>query len=195
MVSILDFLLIGDSKTKIVLNREEVEKYHLDSGENTPLARRSLWRILDMAKAEVGFNVSGDKVLIQIYPRSDGGCELFVTKLGLLPESSARLVARSDKISLLSRTNAIYLFESVEDLIASSKAVARVTKLPLNSDVYYDGKRYFLTVEEYGRSGESLEFPCILEFAVCLCSDMLAYISEHAERLTDGDGIDKFSKI
>ena len=141
MVYILEFLLIGESKIKIVINSEEVERYRLDLEVNTPLARRALWRILDIARSEVGFDTGGDKVLIQVYPTKDGGGEIFVTKLGLLPESSARLVSRSDKVSLLSRKTSVYSFLSIDDLISASRAVKGISSVSLQSDVYYDGSR------------------------------------------------------
>ena len=90
----MEFLLIGESKIKIVLNRKEAERYHLDTSTpdvSGPGARRIFWSILEEAKREVGFDPAGDKVLIQLYPLKGGGCEIFVTKLGILSESSARL--------------------------------------------------------------------------------------------------------
>ena len=87
----MEFLLIGESKIKIVLSSAEAKKQGLDTTSadvSGPLARRVLWRILDMAKTEVGFDPKGDKVLIQLYPLANGGCELFVTKLGFCPYAS-----------------------------------------------------------------------------------------------------------
>ena len=195
----LEFLLIGESKIKIVLGREEAEKYRLDTASadvSGPGARRIFWRILEEAKRTVGFDPAGDKVLIQLYPLKGGGCEMFVTKLGILSESSARLVSKSDRIAMLSKKRSIYAFDSLEDIIAASVAVkARVGDLSPASDVYTDGVRYYLSIEEYGKGGEPVEFPCILEFATQLTAELSSYISEHAARLTDGDGIDRFSSL
>ena len=191
----MEFLLVGEAKLKIVVNDEEMKIYKLDAYSDGGAAiRRSFWRILDIAKAEVGFDPAGDKVLIQFYPLKSGGCEIFVTKLGILPESSARLVARSNKISLLSKNNRYYSFSSLDDLSLAAKAVkGRADEASVKSDVYYDGRLYFLAIEEYGKGGEPIEFPCILEFGEGLTADFGIYISEHAEQLTDGDAIDRFS--
>lgn len=194
----MEFLLIGESKLKIVVNEEEMKIYKLDSCQEGGGAtvRRAFWRILDIAKAEVGFDPAGDKVLIQFYPIKSGGCEIFVTKLGILPEQSARLVARSSKISLLSRNMRFYVFSSLSDLVLAARAVkGRATDLSVNSDVYYDGNSYYLAVEECEKGGEPVEFPCILEFGEGLTADFGMYISEHADRLTSGDAIDKFSRL
>ena len=195
----MEFLLIGESKIKIVLSSAEAKKQGLDTSSTDvsgPLARRVLWRILDMAKTEVGFDPKGDKVLIQLYPLANGGCELFVTKLGILSESSARLVSKSDRIAMLSKSRSIYRFDDLSDIISASRAVKSIIgDLSPKSDVYLDGDKYYLSIEEYGKGGEPVEFPCILEFGMGLTAELSSYIYEHADRLTDGDGIDRFSSL
>lgn len=195
----MEFLLIGDSKIKIVLDREETEKYHLDSSSpdvSGPNARRILWHILEQAKSQVGFDPAGDKVLIQLYPLKNGGCEMFVTKLGILSESSARLVSKSDRIAMVSKKRSLYSFDSIDDLIAAARAVSFCSDgTPSASDVYTDGRRYFLSIDEYGKGGEPVEFPCILEFGTAVTAELSIYISEHADLLTDGDGIERFALL
>ncbi len=195
----MEFLLIGESKIKIVLSSAEAKKQGLDTSSTDvsgPLARRVLWRILDMAKTEVGFDPKGDKVLIQLYPLANGGCELFVTKLGILSESSARLVSKSDRIAMLSKSRSLYRFDDLSDIISASRAVKSITgELSPKSDVYLDRDKYYLSIEEYGKGGEPIEFPCILEFGMGLTAELSSYIYEHADRLTDGDGIDRFSSL
>lgn len=195
----MEFLLIGESKIKIVLSSAEAKNQGLDTTSadvSGPLARRVLWRILDMAKTEVGFDPKGDKVLIQLYPLANGGCELFVTKLGILSESSARLVSKSDRIAMLSKSRSLYRFDDLSDIISASRAVKSIIgDLSPKSDVYLDGDKYYLSIEEYGKGGEPVEFPCILEFGMGLTAELSSYIYEHADRLTDGDGIDRFSSL
>ena len=195
----MEFLLIGESKIKIVLSSEETKDQGLDTTSadvSGPVARRIFWRILDMAKAEVGFDPKGDKVLIQLYPLASGGCELFVTKLGILSESSARLVSKSDRIAMLSKSRSLYSFDDLNDIIGASRAVKSITgELSPKSDVYVDGEKYYLSIEEYGKGGEPVEFPCILEFGMGLTAELSSYIYEHADRLTDGDGIDRFASL
>ncbi len=195
----MDFLLIGESKIKIVLDRTEAEEYSL-AGQKADIsshnARRVFWRILDMARSRVGFDPAGDKVLIQLYPTGEGGCEIFVTKLGILSDSSARLVSRSDRVTLLSRGRGIYAFESLEDLTSAVRAVSALSgDSPPGSDVYTDGRCYYLAIEEYGKGGEPIEYPCILEYGISLPPDSFVYICEHAKCLTEGNGVERFSNI
>ena len=195
----MEFLLVGESKIKIVLSEEERQSYDLNASSpdiSGPSASRSFWRILDLAKREVGFDPSGDKVLIQLYPIKNGGCEIFVTKLGILPDASARVVARSSKVALLSKKNSLYAFQSLEDTVAAARAIKNLSEdsLPV-SDVFYLDEKYYLSIEEYGKGGEPIEFPCVLEFGTELTADLFSYISEHARLLTDGDGVERFSAL
>ena len=190
----VEFLLIGEAKLKIIMTEEESVRYKLNSlGTecNTAEGRRAFWQVLDMAKSEVGFDPAGDKVLIQFYPLKSGGCEVFVTKLGILPESSARLVSKSDKVSMLSRKKSYYSFDGVGELVGAISALKRTLGgFSPRADVYSsDNGKYYLSIEEYGKGGESLEFPSILEFGKSIGTDLQLYVNEHFDKLTDGDAL------
>ncbi len=195
----MEFLLIGESKLKVVLNESEAKKYCLEASASDCSGgevRRAFWRVLDIAKTEVGFDPAGDKVLVQMYPLSNGGCELFVTKLGILPQSSARLISRSDRVALLSKKQSFYIFDLVDEITACARAVKSLCHgfSPV-SDVFSADNKYYLAIEEYAKGGEPIEFGAILEFGRPLSHSSAAYIFEHAKKLTDGDGIDRFSRL
>ena len=195
----MDFLVVSDSKLKIVLTQSDMTIYNIDpksSDCTDPLCRRAVFSILDLAKERVGFDFGGDKILVQFYPVKEGGCEVFVTKLGILSGTSAKIVSRSDRLALLSREKLLYFFDSLESLSLASKAIMKKAKAPPKSDVYRgEGDKYFLILEEYGKGGETSEFPSVLEFGKSLPADFLVYVLEHARKLSSGDGVEKFSKI
>jgi negative regulator of genetic competence, sporulation and motility len=192
----LEFLLISESKIKIVLNPKEAEEMKLCEGNiNGAESRRAFWRLINAAKREVGFDPKGDKLLIQIYPMKEG-TELFVTKLGLLPDTSARQVSKSNKVSLLSKKRSLYVFDDLESLVSASRAIKRATDgIALESDAYVSRDKYFLSIEEYGKGGENVEFPCILEFATPCTAELSSYVCEHSLCLTKGDAVEKFSAL
>jgi hypothetical protein len=160
------------------------------------VCRRTVFSILDLAKEKVGFDSKGDKILVQFYPVKEGGCEVFVTKLGILSGNSAKIVSRSDRLALLSREKLLYCFDSLDSLILASRAIMHSAKVPPKSDVYKgDGNSYFLLLEEYGKGGETSEFPSVLEFGKSLPTDFLVYVLEHTRKLSSGDGVEKFSKL
>ena len=196
----MEFLLIGQSKIKIVLSESELRKYKLDRecGDlESPVSRRAFWRVLEAAREAVGFDPAGDKVLIQFYPTKSHGSEIFITKLGLLSESSAELVSRSDRVSMISKRESIYVFEGIEELIGAVKAIKRTVgdDIP-DCDVYLaPSGRYFLEIEEFGRGGERAEFPCISEFGNLAVGDFHAYLSEHCTPRGKGNGIELLSSL
>jgi hypothetical protein len=38
-------------------------------------------RIMDDAKLKYGFEVSGKRIFVQLFPSKDGGCEMFISRL------------------------------------------------------------------------------------------------------------------
>ena len=194
----MEFLLITDAKLKIVLDAEDMKKYKLEaSTEQGTTARKALWRVLDIAKEEVGFDPAGDKVLVQFYPVKAGGCEVFVTKLGVLPPSSAKLVSRSERVSMLSRSKTFYSFTAFDDVVGAARAVKRIVgNNAVGSELYEtDNGIYILTVEEYGKGGELTEFPCIREFGRSLTADIAAYIPEHCRLIRSENAVDYLSSL
>lgn len=191
--------MIGDSKLKIIMNSSDMEKYKIDAVNSDctdPLCRRAVWSLMDVAREKVGFDPTGDKILVQFYPIKGMGCEVFVTKLGILSASSAKIVSRSEKVALLSREKILYMFDCKESLILAAKAIMKRTEAPPVADVYKGYlDSYYLMVEEYGKGGETCEFPSLSEFGKSLPTNFFVYVLEHAERVSHGDGIEKFSKL
>ena len=184
----MEFLLISDSKLKIIMSEAEVKKFGLEGEYSSPGCRRAFWRVLALAEGEVGFCSEGDKLLIQFYPLNGGGCEVFVTKLGLLSKESARLVADSERVTTLAHRRSYYAFDTVD----SARAFAMSLKAPYPSaDLYFsEGAVCYLAVEEYTKGGETVEFPPILEFSRPLTADLEYFVTEHIPLTCEGDAIE-----
>lgn len=181
----MEFLVIGESKLKIVMSADDMETFNLNGGADcsSPEYRRAFWRVLDLAKKEVGFDPGGEKILIQFYPIRLGGCEIFVTKLGILSRESARVVADSERVTMLAKTKNCYAFDTPDDLRNFLSAIesSRSSVYP-SADLYRStSARQYLIVEEYTKGGEIAEFPDVLEFATVLNSDLEYFITEHFE--------------
>ena len=79
----METIRIGDDRLKIMLSREDMMRYELDSdalngeSEASCLALR---RILRDAGETVGFDTSPGRLYVQIY-EAGMGCEMFVTQL------------------------------------------------------------------------------------------------------------------
>ncbi len=195
----VEFLTLGDSKLKIVMTEEDMKEYKLDTASDysSPGYRRAFWRVLDRAKRDVGFDTEGDKVLIQFYPLKCGGCEVFVTKLGILSKESARLVTKSERVTMLSKSKSIYAFDRIDDMKNFYNAVKmRLSEPYPAADIYItDGSLCYLAIEECAKGGESPEFPEILEFSRRLTADLEFYITEHLPCVTNGDALAKIPNL
>lgn len=193
----MEVLKISDSKLKLMLTKGDMHKYGL-TGDNPDYndaeVRRSFFKILDSVKESHGFDGGGDKLLLQYYPSRDGGCELFVTKLGILPLEAERAISRSGRVTLLRARRAIYKFDGALDLMGAVKLIAGFSVK--SSDLYLadDGSYYLDLVERgVGKGSGISEYARMLEFAKALPPTLFPYITEHCVRLTDGDAIERLT--
>lgn len=195
----MELLLISDSKLKIMLSEEDMKKYDLGSEDidyNNTHTRRALWQILDEAKVRTGFDAASDKILVQLYPSKDGGCELFVTKLGLIPPLAEKNIARSSRVAMLTSRQALYRFETLDDLVLAAKAVRDIDTLRASDAYFCDDGAYYLSLEERSGKGNSVsEFFRILEYGEHISAEMRPYISEHARKIADGDAVSRLASL
>lgn len=83
----MEWIRISSNKLKIMLSAEDAQHYALDcaTADYADVVTRAAFReILTDVKEETGFDANEDKIYIQMYPSREGGCELFVTRIGLL---------------------------------------------------------------------------------------------------------------
>ena len=96
----MEWIRISQNKLKIMLTAEDARHYELncENADYTDILTRTAFReILTDVKRETDFDASEDKVYIQMYPSKEGGCELFVTKIGLLLEEERKSPVQSGK--------------------------------------------------------------------------------------------------
>lgn len=90
----MELIVISESKLKIMLTGPDMVKYELegDFADCADVHTREAFRhIFEDARAEIGFDTEGERLLVQMYASKGGGCEIFVTKLGGEPAGGVRL--------------------------------------------------------------------------------------------------------
>ena len=81
----MELIVISESKLKIMLTAPDMAHYEL---ENTRMdcadahTRAAFRHIFDDARNRIGFDTQGERLCVQLYASKEGGCEIFVTKLG-----------------------------------------------------------------------------------------------------------------
>lgn len=208
----MELILISSSKLKIMLSDEDMEKYDLKAEtvdyDNTA-TRRAFWSILDDAKNETGFDAASDRLFIQMYPSKDGGCEMFVTKLGTLcaeeappapcpPDRKRQRSALSPKGEERTKERlSVYSFESLEWLLEVCRRLLRV-KWKGRSRAYkaFDGKCYLFLYER----GEALplltRFSFIGEYGIAEHAETVSlYIKEYASPLCENAAVETLGAL
>lgn len=188
----MELIRISDSKLKVMLSAEDMAHYELNcetiDSVNSP-SRRAFWNILDEAKRQTGFDPAGERVFVQLYPERGGGCEMFVTKLGI--RSTQPYVTHSETAGepyIRAQTShaareRIYIFTALADLLSACRRM-RDTDAVTVSRAYVNEDRdtFYLTVDrdlpfltEYNAvPGGRRELYYIEEHCRCFCRDAAA---------------------
>lgn len=204
----MELIRISSSKLKIMLTGEDMKKYALDAEsadyDNTA-TRRAFWSILDDVKNQSGFNAAGDRIFIQLYPAKDGGCEMFVTKMGLLcaaedeKKQTARPKVKMPK-TLIDKPHdgggreriGSYVFDELSSLLGVCRQL-RARKWRGKSEAYRgrDGRCYLILSERTRDMSATLDrLSFISEFGQSQNSETVRlYIREHGECICARDAV------
>ena len=178
----MEYILINESKLKITLEVEELEERSLQSDRldyADPDAKQLFCDILKKARQELGFDTTGYRVLLQLYPIRDGGCELYVTRLGKLeslldgqdtPDEPSRPI-RKEAVKKQSkpRRHRAYRFDSLEDLCRVCRRLLEC-HLSIESAAYCHERRDWYLLISYDDTEEISDLLPISE---------LSFISEY----------------
>lgn len=163
----MEWIRISSNKLKIMLSAEDARHYALDcaTADYTDVVTRAAFReILTDVEDETGFDANEDKIYIQMFPSREGGCELFVTRIGLLMTDEAEYTQEkaergtkhpSKKHPPRKQTLAVR-FESFSHLLALCHRLASYhteSELWRESDIWWlllTAKDDFRFIKEYG---------------------------------------------
>ena len=191
----MEFNVISSNKLKILMSQRECEKYGIkatDGEYEGSSVRTSLGMILSRAEQEVGFKVGTEQVLILLYPTSEGGCEIFVTKLSKLTGKERKTLIDKDSINTYSGRECVYCFDSLDNLCAAARALRSREG---GWDVYLaDSGEYYVTFKEHSVDGFS-DFDILCEYAARKKALPPEIRGERGKILCQGNGIDIFSKL
>ncbi len=192
----MEFLTVSANKLKIILDKKELSRYGItqeNSESATAEVRASFWRILDYAREQVGFDVTGDKVLLQFCQTKDGG-ELFVTRLGKIAQATERALTKSQNVTVLASQGKAYRFANVESLLSAARRAPKEVRKRKASLFYSDDGAYYLMIEERigGRISDLAFFG---EYAEEISALLAPYIYEHSKLILDGKRLSVLSEI
>ena len=197
----MEFILISENKIKVMLTPEDLDEFDIDADEldysNTD-TKRMFWDILSRAKHCTGFNTDGQKVLVQLYPSRHGGCEMFVTKIGVLHPTHTDCPAESqyppiitenithggEKVNRFEKKQyATFKFESLSIMLSVCRALHKIGYSEESSAYISEDDRLYLTLLGVDTSGyEPLDkYSFLTEYGSCENHDAAErYLGEHA---------------
>ena len=188
----MEWIRISQNKLKLMLTAEDVQHYALSTDaagqEKTP--DKSAFRaILTDVRGLCGFDATEDKVYIQMYPSKEGGCELFVTRMGLLTvkDAGAYLPVRRRA------EPAAFLMETTEDLLAACRLL-HVRHYRGKSAAWRDDRgRLWLLLSE---SGDRASLDPVSEFGIRRPAvDVLPFLPEHGSAICREHAVETLANI
>ena len=186
----LEFFVAGSNKLKIILTREECVEQGIDTTLNdfsTNEMKIAIRRILNIAERECGFFSEGERIFAQLYPMASGGCEIFVTKLKVIPDKARTAVRDIEGFGSVEERRGVYCFEDSSALVAAVRAIYREG---VDCDLYAsDDGRYYISIAENYNHGIS-EFEVLIEYGERVKSIPVYVISERGELLCKKKALD-----
>lgn len=169
--------MISGEKLKVMLSSADMEHYAISCdtlSSGNAQSRCAFRQILEDARGQCGFDAAGARVFVQVFPSKEGGCEMFVTKLGDCSKINLQSQSGNKKFFYA------YSFDCLNKLLEACAAIQRL-QYGEESLAYADTrkKRYFLTLET--------DIPNLSEFGGRKCrSNVRYYIAEHCKLICSG---------
>jgi len=174
-----------------MLTADDVRRYALttDAALSDVPDKSAFRAILTDVRGMCGFDATEDKVYIQMYPSKEGGCELFVTRMGLLTVQDARTF-----LPVRHRAEpAAFLFERIDDLLSVCR-ILHVRRYRGKSAAWRDEQgRLWLFLAD---GAERVPFDFIGEYARRRpAADILPFLPEHGVAICREKAVETLSAI
>lgn len=136
----MELIRISSCKLKVMLTKNEVERFHLDpendEGEKLHSAFRTL---LSEIKADCGFDPGDGELSIQYFPSREGGCEMFISHLNEKEEKEAPDSLRQMREISGFHKEYAFRFSEMEELLSACKRLSSLGYIG-ESQAYIDEK-------------------------------------------------------
>ncbi len=141
---ILELIRISGDKIKISLTKEDLKEYRItvEKMDYSEKQTKEIFRkLLSEAKNKTGFDAGKARVFIHIYQSSDGGCEIFVSKI-----ATKKGIKSSETVR---KRTGFYVFDSLDSVL---KLCAQLKILGYRgySSAMSEGNRYWLKLTVTG---------------------------------------------
>ena len=195
----MEYIMINEEKLKVMLEQNDLAEWDISVEAldySNPDAKCVFEEILQYARERFGFDTSGHKVLLQLYPSRDGGCELFITKLPRLKSGE------QEKKEICEQKESIaFGFEKLSHMLAVCNRLAD-KEFYVESEAWADenGKWYLILSGTDVSLLDELPFPSdisfISEYGEAQSPRALSlYLGEHAKSICPRDAVETLGNL
>ena len=189
----MDFSLVGPDKLKVDLSAGDLERLGIsyeDLDYKDERTRDVLVDLIVRGREQAGFSPRGAKLYIEIYPREDGGCVIYYTRL-----AGGQLCTGGS--FLPGPTPVVFAFEDTGTLLmACAKAHALYRHRILKSCLYARDHHYRLIIYPLDYTS-SISVSFLREYArlVGEGSVLAAHIEEHWQLISADNALEMLAMI
>ena len=200
----MEYIMINESKLKVMMEKNDFEALDISLDEldyTNPDAKNAFESIFEYAKEELGFDTSGHRILLQLFPSKDGGCELFITKLGILSGNAFEEEESSNARKDFSKIKRAYSFDKLSSLLIVCKMLSSKLLYKESSAFVDNAGRWFLilTVNDTFDEDELkiiTDITFISEYGQRENTDTLSlYLGEYGKEICGQNAIEILGKI
>ncbi len=201
----MEYIRISDSKLKIICESNDLSAYGIcaDSLEYGNAQTRSfLEEILEQAKYKLGFETKRHRILVQVYPSLDGGCEIFVNRLESLKSNEDESKDADESPKKAPRIDEkLFFFDSLDPLLEVCKRLYAKGFEKRSSAFFLENEGYFLRLELEGELDEYQipdlnEYSFILEFGEAEnASKRTPYLKEYGRCICRSGAVETLGQI
>lgn len=209
----MELIVINENKLKVLLNKKDMTEIGLDENEfycSVTNTREILKKILHNSPIATGFEhiSSDDKILIQLYPEKNGGCELFVTKITLNDTEEVLFMSEENEEKYLLPKPIIkkttskpplisYRFDKLEHSICAAKELLIRGICPESAFYQNDDGKYFLFINTKGQNADArLQTEFLSEFGeITNAENSYLMLNEYGKCIFKHDAIETLTKI
>ena len=203
--------MINNNKLKVMLCEEDLRQFELKAEQldysNTE-TKRMFWDVLSQAKRKTGFDTDGQRVLVHLYPSKEGGCEMFVTKVGVFPVDEEKCKSKTSEKVCFTQVNkkitkktlsfTVFRFDEISSMIEVCKKLTHIGYIgessayaSANGDCYL-----FLSELDYSEFSIPNEFSFICEYGSYEESKMIKYyLLEHGKSICNSNAVANLSNL
>ena len=202
----VEFILINSDSLKIIMSKRDLEEFDItaDSLDYSDVdTKRMLWDILGRDKRSVGFSCDRERVIVRLYTSRDGGCEMFISKLGTDEECCgsclrSKSAGVQESGSELQKRQGAYSFEALERLLTVCRMLSE-SGYSGESAAYYDADGiYYLFLDGLDATGyfKYDEFSFIDEYGDCRNVEATySFLCEHGSTICANNAVEMLSGL